>query len=131
MHSNAGHLNNRPVHDMVLLLLPSGGNRNYTGLLAVLASVDCCYLQLARSFCSQLGGVVLFCLFGISFAIVPDVSITLVMHLMSCDFWEMLLECTLGSYKVLHFYQHKIYNYNTCVMTDNIMSNSHPGENIN
>ena len=34
----------------------------------------------ARSFCSQLGGV-LFCLvFLISFAIVPEVSITLVMH---------------------------------------------------
>ena len=32
--SNAGHLNNRPVHDMVLLLLPSGGNWNYTGWLA-------------------------------------------------------------------------------------------------
>ena len=34
MDSNAGHLNNRPVHDMVLLLLPSGGNWNYTGWLA-------------------------------------------------------------------------------------------------
>ena len=33
----------------------------------------------ARSFCSQLGGVVLFS-FVISFAIVPEVSITLVMH---------------------------------------------------
>ena len=34
MDSNAGHLNNRPVHDMVLLLLPSGWNWNYTGWLA-------------------------------------------------------------------------------------------------
>ena len=32
--SNAGHLNNRPVHDMVLLLLHSGENSNYTGWLA-------------------------------------------------------------------------------------------------
>ena len=30
------------------------------------------------------------CSFGISFAIVPEVSITLVMHLTSCDFWGML-----------------------------------------
>ena len=28
--------------------------------------------------------------------------------------WGMLRECTLGSSRVLHFYQHKIYNYNTC-----------------
>ena len=28
--------------------------------------------------------------------------------------WGMLQECTLGSSRVLHFYQHKIYNYNTC-----------------
>ena len=28
--------------------------------------------------------------------------------------WGMLLECTLGSYRVLHFYQRKTYNYNTC-----------------
>ena len=34
MDSNAGHLNNSPVHDMVLLLLPSSGNWNYTGWLA-------------------------------------------------------------------------------------------------
>ena len=34
MDSNAGHLNSRPVHDMVLLLLSSGGNWNYTGWLA-------------------------------------------------------------------------------------------------
>ena len=32
---------------------------------------------------------VVFC-FVITFAIVPEVSITLVMHLMSCDFWGML-----------------------------------------
>ena len=41
-------------------------------------------------FCSQLGGVCFCFLFVISFAIVPEVSITLVMHLMSCDFWGML-----------------------------------------
>ena len=35
----------------------------------------------ARSFCSHLGGVCFCCfLFGISFAVVPEVSITLVMH---------------------------------------------------
>ena len=34
MDSNAGHLNNRHVHYMVLQLLPSGGNWNYTGWLA-------------------------------------------------------------------------------------------------
>ena len=28
--------------------------------------------------------------------------------------WGMLRECTLGSSRVLRFYQHKIYNYNTC-----------------
>ena len=28
--------------------------------------------------------------------------------------WGMLQECTLGSSRVLCFYQHKIYNYNTC-----------------
>ena len=28
--------------------------------------------------------------------------------------WGMLRECTLGSSRVLCFYQHKIYNYNTC-----------------
>ena len=58
MDSNAGHLNNRPVHDMVLLLLPSGGNRNYTGWLAdwlhwllLTAAIcnGCCYLQLLPS----------------------------------------------------------------------------------
>ena len=52
--SNAGHLNNRPVYDMVLLLLPSGGNWNYTGWLAdwlhwflLTAAIcnGCCYLQ--------------------------------------------------------------------------------------
>ena len=51
--SNAGHLNNRPIHVMVLLLLPSVGNRNYTGwltdwlhwlpLTAVIC--NCCSLQ--------------------------------------------------------------------------------------
>ena len=58
MDSNAGHLNNRPVHGMVLLLLPSGGNRNYTGWLAdwlhwllLTAAIcnGCCYLQLLPS----------------------------------------------------------------------------------
>ena len=58
MDSNAGHLNNRPVHDMVLLLLPSGENRNYTGwladwlhwlLLTVAICNGCCYLQLLPS----------------------------------------------------------------------------------
>ena len=52
--SNAGHLNNRPVHDMVLLLLHSGENSNYTGWLAdwlhwflLTAAIcnGCCYLQ--------------------------------------------------------------------------------------
>ena len=28
--------------------------------------------------------------------------------------WGMLRECTLGSSRVLCFYQHKIHNYNTC-----------------
>ena len=46
--------------------------------------------NLARSFCSQLGGVGFCCPFVISFAIVPEVSITLVMNLMSHDFWGML-----------------------------------------
>ena len=32
---------------------------------------------------------------------------------MSATFGECC-ESTLGSYRVLHFYQHKIYNYNTC-----------------
>ena len=58
MDSNAGHLNNRPVHDMVLLLLPSGGNWNYTGwladrlhwlLLTVALCNSCCCLQLLPS----------------------------------------------------------------------------------
>ena len=58
MDSNAGHLNNRPVHDMVLLLLPSGGNWNYTGwladrlhwhLLTVALCNGCCCLQLLPS----------------------------------------------------------------------------------
>ena len=56
--SNAGHLNNRPVHDTVLLLLPSGENRNYTGwvadwlhwlLLTAAICNGCCYLQLLPS----------------------------------------------------------------------------------
>ena len=58
MDSNAGHLNKSPVHDMVLLLLPSGGNWNYTGwladrlhwlLLTAALCNGCCCLQLLRS----------------------------------------------------------------------------------
>ena len=53
MDSNAGHLNNRPVHDMLLLLLPSGGNWTYTcwladwlcWLLLTAAIYNCCPLQ--------------------------------------------------------------------------------------
>ena len=46
--SNAGHLNNRPVHSMLLLLLPSGGNWNYTGWLADWL----CWLLLTAAICN-------------------------------------------------------------------------------
>ena len=32
------------------------------------------------------------------------------------NFWGMLWECTLRSYRVLRFYQHETYNYNTCCL---------------
>ena len=38
----------------------------------------------------------------------------LLLFLSVLNFWGMLLECTLRSYRVLHFYQRKTYNYNTC-----------------
>ena len=34
------------------------------------------------------------------------------MSILNC--WGMLCECTLRSYRVLHFYQRETYNYNTC-----------------
>ena len=67
----------------------------------------CIIVQIARSSCLHI--VVMWVL--ISFAIVPKVFISslVVQKYISCDFGEMLQECALGSFRVLHFYQHKIY----------------------
>ena len=67
------------------------------------------YVNTARCYCSQVGGVG-FCL-------------VLLFLLQLCQRFLLLwclatfgecCESTLGSYRVLRFYQHKIYNYNTC-----------------
>ena len=61
----------------------------------------------ARSSCLHLGVIWVL----ISFAIVPKVLIPswIVYEYICCDFGEMLRECALGSFRVLRFYQHKIY----------------------
>ena len=49
-----------------------------------------------------------------SFTARNSVELFFLLFLSVLDFWGMLWECTLRSYRVLHFYQHKTYNYNTC-----------------
>ena len=49
-----------------------------------------------------------------SFTARNSVELFFLLFLSVLNFWGMLWECTLRSYRVLRFYQRKTYNYNTC-----------------